>query len=200
KKPMPMAATEFMAGEINGALYVVGGNVGSATLADLNVYDPRTSEWNGLASLPKTDSDESGRFFGALGVVDGKLYVAGGWRHHPPLPTKTLLIYDPAKNTWNRGPDMPVLSGNSLARVIDGKLYVLTTSEGKFGYANYFHVYDPGAARWFPLAEAPRIHRGGAAGVIDGKFYVAGGHDLRATTAALDVYDPATKEWTPKKP
>jgi hypothetical protein len=51
-----------------------------------------------------------------------------------PLPSNFLLIYDPAKDSWKTGTALPVLSGQGVAGVLAGKLYVLTPQDG-FAYS-----------------------------------------------------------------
>jgi N-acetylneuraminic acid mutarotase len=199
KAPLPFPCFGCMAGEANGRIYVVGGSSG-ATLSDIQVYDPAKDKWDHRTPLPKIDTGDAGRYGGALGVINGKLYVAGGWRRNPPFPTKTLLIYDLGKDAWSPGKLMPLPSGDSVAGVVHGKLYVYTTGNGSDNCQSLLHVYDPGTNAWSDLASGPRKRSGvTAGGVIDGKLFVVGGHDDQKALAYLDVYDPATNKWTPKQ-
>ncbi len=188
------------AAAIDGLLYVVGGHDSRADTPVLEVYNPSTATWKSLASLPRAGSGNLGRYGGVVGVINDKIYLVGGWRISPPLPTGTLHIYDPKANSWTRGASIPVppsrLSACSAGGVIDGKLYVLTACNGHSGFFKFFHVYDPGQNRWTQLRDAPNIHADAAAGVIGGKFYVAGGGIWGNPSAALDVYDPGTNNWT----
>ncbi len=62
--------------------------------------------------------------WGAAGsVMDGKLYVAGGWTGYTPAPS--LELYDPVANTWAARADMPTARGGAGAGVVNGVLYVL---------------------------------------------------------------------------
>ena len=56
-------------------------------------------------------------------VMDGKLYVAGGWAGVSPVPT--LEAYDPVANTWAARADMPTARGGAGAGVVNGVLYVV---------------------------------------------------------------------------
>ena len=195
---MPTPRWTPQAAAIRGLLYVTGGSDGRQDLSVLEAYNPATGAWRRLAPLPRVDSGNAGRYGGAVGVIDGRLYLAGGWRVRPPLPARMLLIYDPRTNRWSRGADMPLLSGCSVSGVINRKLYVLTACDGYSGFRKRLHVYDPAANRWTERASAPNFHADGAAGVIGGKLYVAGGGVWGSPSASLDVYDPATNTWTTK--
>jgi N-acetylneuraminic acid mutarotase len=193
KAPMPTARWSAHAGVLDGMLYVVGGS-SAATLAVTEAYDPATNTWVSRAPLPRWDGGEAGRYSGAAGVIDGKLYLAGGWRRAPALPSNILQIYDPASNSWSRGANIPILSGCSVAGVIDGKLYVVTACDGYSGTRMYLHVYDPGTDSWSGGSRPPHVFYG-AAVVIEGKLYAVGGNTLSATLGTLDVYDPMTDTW-----
>jgi N-acetylneuraminic acid mutarotase len=214
KRPIPIGAPSggYMAAEVNGLIYVFGGLLHSdhpARVLDiLWQYNPGTDTWKQLEKPKKTDEGDAGRNNGALGVIDGKLYLAGGWRMKPPLPTDTLLIYDPAKNFWSTGAKMPILSGTSVGGAIGKKLYVMTACDGKGGYKKYLHVYDPETDKWGELPSPPHFHTGAGGGVIDGKFYVVGGQPgtgfedgglAPLAGADLDVYDPRTNTWQTKR-
>ncbi len=199
---MPTPRFSPHAATIDGLLYVVGGHDGRADTPVLEAYNPSTATWKSLASLPRAGSGNLGRYGGVIGVINDKIYLVGGWRISPPLPTGTLHIYDPKANSWTRGASIPVpssrLSACSAGGVIGGKLYVLTACNGHSGFFKFFHVYDPGQNRWTQLRDAPNIHADAAAGVIGGKLYVAGGGIWGNPSATLDVYDPGTNNWTTK--
>jgi N-acetylneuraminic acid mutarotase len=204
KAPMATPRTNFMTAEVGGRLYVVGGISEEGALRTVEVYDPATDQWQGRARLPNTDPFQEARYGGAIGAIDGKLYLAGGWRLIPPLPTDTLQIYDPAQDRWSLGPRMPLLSCEACAAVIDGKFYVVIGNDGYSeggGRKKFFYVYDPAVQRWSRLPDKPRARGSPAGGVIQGKLYVAGGEpEGESESDALDVYDPFTNKWEMRAP
>jgi hypothetical protein len=56
----------------------------------------------------------------AAGVIDGKLYVAGG---RPPRGSD-FAVYDPVADEWTVLPEVPTQRNHLAAAAIDGKLYV----------------------------------------------------------------------------
>jgi N-acetylneuraminic acid mutarotase len=175
-------------GEINGLIYIAGGDGGTITLPNLQVYDPAKDWWDSRRPMPKDQRGFAGRLRGAGAVINGKLYVAGGWNNNEGwrLPTETLFIYDPTTNNWGTGKppgggwtagaNMPLRSGTSIAGMIGGKLYVYTQDVGAYGFDHRrFHVYDSATNVWKEISEVTHLHRGGAGGVIGGKFYMVGG-------------------------
>jgi len=199
KTSMSAARSLAAAGVITDVLYVAGGHDGTGGTTTLQAYNPTTNTWSTLAAMPGRRYLPDG-----TGVIDGKLYVPGGWNYPDSgLPTNTLFVYDPATNQWSTGAPMPqqVLYGSAggATGVIGGKLYVTTPENGYSGYYPYLHVYDPATNAWSQLASSPNVHDLPAFGVIGSKFYVAGGGDANGTPSdKLDVYDPATNTWTTK--
>jgi Kelch motif len=88
---MPTART-FPAGAVlNGQLYVITGIVDSdPPLQTVEVYNPATDEWRAETPIP-TGRDH----LGEAGVIDGKLYVAGGWNPCFGCDIATLEVFKP---------------------------------------------------------------------------------------------------------
>jgi N-acetylneuraminic acid mutarotase len=154
--------------------------------------------WSSEAPMPGGRYQSSG-----AGVISGLLYVAGGWTMSPPLPSSSLLVYNPAMNAWSSATAMPQLSGCGQSGAIGGKLYTTTPCNGFSGYQAILQAYDPVANSWANLAQSPNGHSGGATGVIGGELYVVGGIEAQppyALVPSLDVYNPATGTWSTKAP
>jgi len=196
KKAMPSARYWAAVETINGIIYVAGGNGGSGDTSTLQAFNPETNTWTTLANMP------SGRYDGdGAGVINGQLYVAGGWTTASGLPQDTLYMYDPPSNTWTALATMPQLSGCGASGVINSKLYVTTPCNGFDGYYNYLDVFDPLTGAWTSLPQSSNAHANPAFGVINGKFYVAGGvNDSSVIANALEVYDPLANTWTTLAP
>lgn len=176
-------------------VYVIGGNDGTRDTADLQRYDPATNSWSLLAPLP------AGRYSGDGAVVlNGKIYLPGGWTTSPPLPWSTLFIYDIATNVWSTGAAMPSLSACGNTVVLGGKLYVMTPCNGYAGYTAYLYAYDPLTNAWTGLPSSPHVHSSGVAAAMNGKIYLAGGFDGSASATWLDIYDPLTNSWSAGAP
>jgi len=192
KKAMPLARSSPAVESINGIVYVAGGlNVHEQ--ASLQTYNPTANTWTIKSSMP------AGRYSGdGAGVINGQLYVAGGWDNTSTfLPHNTLFVYDPASDTWATKSPMPQLSGCGATGVISSKLYVTTACNGFSGYVGLLDIYDPSTDTWTSLANSNDQHSEPAFGVINSKFYVAGGiNNSGVVTSTLEVYNPVTNTWT----
>ena len=181
-------------------LYVIGGRNPSSTaascsggLSKVQAYDATANTWRTKAPFPAPIQLTNG-----AGVIDGKIYITGGCTGFKNYSGWTWM-YDPGSNTWTRKRPMPVDTYNGVSGVIQGKLYVLSSCDGQEDCGNFsnlfFGRYDPATDAWteLPLPPSKSHHQSGAAAVIGGKLYVAGG---AAFTQAVEVYDPATNQWS----
>ncbi|MBI2935263.1 MAG: hypothetical protein HYY31_00400 [Chloroflexi bacterium] len=204
--PMPTARFGLMVASIGELLFAVGGHNGTSDTPALEMYTPGTDTWTPRAPMPDLGDGNPGRYLGTAVVIDGKLYVAGGWRTSPPLPTNSLLVYDPAADAWSTAATINVgsrtsLSGCSAGGGINRKFYLFTACDGLGGYVKDFRVYDPDTNTWSNLPAPPNFHESPGAAVIGGKLYVVGGRDASETpTAVLDVYDPVANSWATGAP
>lgn len=158
--PMPTARYAPAAGVINGKLFVVSGAVKSNSppytrFTVVEAYDPVTNSWStNYAPIPL------GVNASASGVINGKLYVAGGqtgWElAGPPGNVTNLQVYDPVANIWSNAVPMPFASSSVCGGVINGQLYVAGgTTPDNYSVTNALRVYDPVANAWSRKAPMP---------------------------------------------
>ncbi|HNW91886.1 MAG TPA: hypothetical protein PKM88_03135 [bacterium] len=155
--PLPTPRYGAAAAVIDGKIYVVGG--AGADLRSgapghrrnlyfgvLEIFDPATGRWTAGAEMPTP------RACTMTGVIDGRLYVAGGFVDRSGF----------GYGRRNLTGDAPGEDEMAALRVVES--------------------YDPASDSWRserPLAK-PR-NRGGAA-VLDGTLYLVGGCDLSGAT------------------
>lgn len=186
--PMPVALGEVAAGVIGKTMYMVGEGSNKTLALDL-----ATGTWRqDLAVRPYAVHHH------AAEVVNGMLYLIGGLES----AAGKVQIYDPAKNSWSIGADMPFAAGSAASAVIGGKIYVAGGIVGA-GTTNRAAVYDPATNKWTELAPMPAGRNHAAAATDGSKLYVAGGRgpgsgDMNVVANgynSLQVYDPATNTW-----
>jgi N-acetylneuraminic acid mutarotase len=188
RAPMPILSACGVAGVINNKLYVTTSCNGYSGLRNfLHVYDPATDSWTQLPNSPNIHGEGP-----AGGVINGKLYVAGGidqeWTDHPG---NALDVYDPATNTWTTKTPMPTNRYDIAGGIMHGKLYAAGGYNGTT-ILNTVEAYDPSTNTW--SAQAPMLtNRYIASGsVINNNFYVAGGINSGAVLASVEVYAPTS--------
>jgi N-acetylneuraminic acid mutarotase len=128
---------------IDGKLYAAGGMTyefvdapEAHPWAELDVYDPTTNTWITKASMP------GARYGGVAGVLNSKLYVAGGMKTDPS-PVSTLQVYNPATNLWATRVDMPTPRAGVGGAVAQGKLYVLGGIDSSSNVVKTNEAYNP---------------------------------------------------------
>ena len=156
------------------------------------------------------------RWSAASGVVDGKIYMIGGFEQPSETDAQssygvsTIEVYDPVRDTWDttKAP-MPTARGHmEFTAVVDNKIYVIGGSagghEGNFWTGlNCNESYDPHTDLWdTTLTPMPTARLETSTAVVDGKIYVFGGitdyPDWQAINT-LEVYDPLTDTWDTTK-
>jgi hypothetical protein len=113
-----------------------------------------------------------------MGVISGKLYVAGGYNVQG-RETAALHVYDPATNTWAARTRMPTARGEAASGVIGGKLYV-AGGRSAAGELSVVEAYDPSTNTWTSSAPMPAPRSGLAGGVAkdatgQAKLFAVGG-------------------------
>jgi N-acetylneuraminic acid mutarotase len=184
----------------NGKLYLLGGR----GVKSVDEYDPKKDSWTTLVKSPIEMSH-----FQAVTFKD-EIYVlgafTGGYPHEIPIPN--IYIYNPAKNEWRKGPEIPEnrRRGAAGAFVLNDKIYMVCgIQDGHWdGHVTWFDVYNPQTDKWETLADAPRPRDHVQVAVADNKLYVAGGRlstaridqVLNRTVKEVDVYDFKSGKWT----
>jgi N-acetylneuraminic acid mutarotase len=183
---------------VGGIIYAAGGLVSSGPVTDLRAYDPATNSWTTKASMPTPR-------YGAVAVaMGGLLYVVGG-SNATGGSMSTTEVYNPATDSWTTLAPTWYPHAAAAAAAIGGTLYVV----GRAGDDNRpaggeLEAYDPATNTWTLKANMPTARWGAAAGVIDGLMYVVGGANGRSgvigESAAVEVYNPATDQWSARAP
>ncbi len=137
---LPIAVNHNAAAVVAGKLYSFGAGAGQ-TFA----YDPNNNSWAARAS-----SHYVHRGTAAVGVINGKIYVAGG---EGTPSQRELEVYDPVANTWTVKAPMSVPRNHTAGGVINGKFYVVGGRAGPSTDA--LEVYNPQTNTWSTLASMP---------------------------------------------
>ncbi|MBI4324658.1 MAG: hypothetical protein HY674_05285 [Chloroflexi bacterium] len=130
----------------------------------------------------------------AAGVIEGKLYVAGG-NGAGNLITAILEVYDPATDIWSTRQPMPTALTHLGGAVLNGKLYVLGGHTGS-SHANTVFVYEPTSNTWTSKAPMPVGLSSVMAAVINDRIYLEG-VEFDGTYHFL-IYNSASDTWTHK--
>ena len=165
---MPAPRYQMAAGYYNGKIYLAGGtSTNNSAQTNLWEYDPIANTWN--ASRLSIPLAAAGSYFG---IINGHLYLAGGFQDPFGNGGKILYDYDIAHDSWTRRADL--LHNHSVvsSAVADGRLRIIggfyDTEAGDIGES-----YDPRSDTW---SEEPSFTKQSlAATAIGSTLFAAGG-------------------------
>jgi N-acetylneuraminic acid mutarotase len=182
--PGPRAGHALVA--VQGKLYAVGG----ATAA-VDVYDLAERRWTRLAG-----SAELARFGAAAVEHEGELYLIGG--RLGEAASARVDAYDPVRDAWRNGPDLPAPRAGLAAAVVDGQLHVLGGSNAAgLDAANDHWVLNADGMGWGSAPELPAPRADFAAAAADGRLVIVGGgagggfYGPFTAAPAVDLFEPA---------
>ena len=164
----------------------------------LSTVSPATEDtWTFKNPIP------TGRGFTSGAVLDGKIYVIGGFLSHTSITTANEM-YDPATDQWTVMEPMPQARCGHATCTCNGKIYVLGgLHPNAYAYAkNNIYEYDPQTDTWTQKANMPyRIAAPGIA-VLNDTIYLIGGTTNYYTPPIKTVmaYEPVTETWSEKAP
>jgi len=174
---MPTARNGAPTAAVDGIIYVTGG-WNSFHRTAVEAYDPTTNSWSA-----RPDRPYPGQTNGAVGVIGGTMYIAGGT--DCCVEVNTLDAYTPATNTWTAKASMPTTRQLAAGGVIDGVFYVAgglnSVGAGPHGIFGTLEAYDPTSNTWTAKATMPTARSAPAGAVLGNKFYVLGGSDGTTT-------------------
>ncbi len=153
--------------------YAIGGAAQQTALADVHEYDPQTDTWVSRTPMPEP------RAVGGSAVVNGKIYVMGGsdtafWNG---TPGAAVLIYDPKKDRWSKGADMPTPRLGLGVAAVGGLIYAVGGSNHGLGIfsSRIVERYDPAKDQWKRVADLPEERDFLSAVALNGRLYAVGG-------------------------
>ena len=111
----------------------------------------------------------------ASAVLDGKLYVAGGFGNPRGQVLDAFTVYDPATDTWTELAKLPESRHHGALAALDGRLYLTGGGVESFAPRANTWRYDPATDHWTALESMPAPRRAHAAVAVGGLIYVIGG-------------------------
>jgi N-acetylneuraminic acid mutarotase len=214
--PMPRPLNHVNAAVSSGKIYVLGGladaDDGSRAwnaVRDSWVYDPKTNKWDAISPMPEGEERGSA----AIGVYDGKIYLAGGMRtlqlegERLQDTVDTVSIYDTRRERWITVPEgarkIPGGRDHAGAGVVGDKFYVLGGRDhGQNNVKDTVFILDLRNVQrgWVTSSARMPTPRGGvAAGVVGKHIYTFGGEGNQELESGVfdstEVYNTATDSW-----
>ncbi|KAL6553165.1 hypothetical protein OROGR_007007 [Orobanche gracilis] len=169
-----------------GVLYVCGGVVSDVD-CPINLvlkYDARKNKWNLMRKMI------TARSFFASGIIDGMVYVAGGFSTDLS-ELNSAEVLDPNNELWKPITSMGTNMTSYDSAVLGGKLLVTEGWFWPFYVVPRGQIYDPLSNNWENMAVGLREGWTGSSVVIDGHLFVVTEHER----TKVKVYDSGNDSW-----
>ncbi|MCP4709585.1 MAG: hypothetical protein GY869_13240 [Planctomycetes bacterium] len=135
------------------------------------------------------------------GVIDGKIYVAGGYQGTDWSGSflDSVEEYDPGNDSWIFKTPIPTPRARLDGAVVNSKLYAIGGTNSSRTVVGIVEEYDPSTDTWATKTPMPTARKNLSCNTVNGKIYAISGRDN--SDFILDVveeYDPETDDWTTK--
>lgn len=205
KRDMPTLRERFTTAVVDGKIYVIGGiavdkRLGKQVITGLvEVYDPLTNRWEKRADMLTEREPTNAE------VVDGKIYVLGGYilRQGGNLAarfTRSIEEYNPKTDKWRKLPEMPMLKGWFASVVVDSEIYTIggVSLEHKIQRIDTVDVYNPRDNSW-RVGQPITIAKTTTPTVANDTIYLFGGIlDQGGFSPIVEAFDTGFLAVTPK--
>jgi len=129
RQTMPTPRNHMFVGVVGGKVYVIGGRVGSMSVATgsttdlVEEYDIAADRWGAVKLRMPTPRDG-----GVVGVYQNRIYVAGGQSITAinNSVSRALEAYDPASNSWLSFPNLPQARHGQGGGVIGNRFHIVS--------------------------------------------------------------------------
>lgn len=107
RQPMSLARGWHCMASLDHLIYAIGGSDDHEDTTErfdilrVESYDPRRGQWTQVAPLLMPNSEAG------LAVWAQRIYVLGGYSWESMAFSRVTQVYNPDKDTWTRGPDLP---------------------------------------------------------------------------------------------
>lgn len=142
------------------------------------------------------------RTYPCAAVVDGKIYVIGGYvTVGVPGTVDAVEVYNPANDTWQTPTTTGTYTprGGASASVVGSKIYVIGGQDNSGTAVNTVEVFDTKTNTWSKPTVAGAFtarHRHVAGVIFDKLIVVAGGQGASSYDVSLQVFDTETNSWS----
>ncbi len=210
--PVPVSNAAVASGLIDGEAWVFSAlgidstRRWSGITRQAHAWSAGSARWRSLPDVP----GPVGRLAATAQIVRGRLFVFGGYTVDSAGAERSVAsvdIFEPRRNLWSRGSDMPVAVDDAVSVVYRDSLIYLISGWHDTDNVQLVQMYDAVRNAWFPAS--PIVGRGvfGHSGGIAGNtiVYVDGAVKQDSATkyvleqqvwiGTIDTKNPSVIDW-----
>jgi uncharacterized repeat protein (TIGR03803 family) len=137
----------------------------------------------------------------AVGLVNGNVYIVGGFETNGGSPVGNNQVYNPTTNAWTTAAAIPTPVYGAASAVVGPNLYVIGGYEGSSATpTNLVQVYNSNTNAWSTAAAMPTA-RGSVTAVLEaGAIYALGGNGSTPQLNNVEQFVSSTATWTEEAP
>ena len=165
-----------------------------------------TNTETGIGKWVQKSSMGTPRFDFSSEVVNGKIYVLGGFTADNYHTTASAEGYDPKSNQWEKSGSLSSPRTAMQTVVLGGKIYAIggivnskTAPNGVTDTADA-ERYDPASGKCAMLKSMHTDRQYHRLASVGGKIYAIGGSAGSSVLSSVEEYDPASNTWAEKTP
>jgi hypothetical protein len=171
--PLPV----FLAGSSvwNGKIYSFGGTSSAGKSAKLYVFDTVLQTWTVLADMPEAKETKGE-------IINGKLYVIGGFNSAFPAYSTSIDCYDIQTNTWSHLMDMPNANSANATSAYENKIWII----GDYTNQNFVGYYDVLTNQFVSIQSNIIARRHAGTIALNNNLYAFGGVQTPLASSSLN--------------
>jgi N-acetylneuraminic acid mutarotase len=192
---LPVRLHHANAAVVGDDIWVVGFLTGLGFVPDGRMYryDRADDAWSEQGRMP----DGRDRGASAVGVLRGRIYVAGGLRG---AAVRDFSTFDPDTGMWEALPPLPNNADHVVGGAVGGVFYVAGGRNRRIAtHTAELWAFNPDVGTWESRPDMPTSRAGHAAAVLNGGLYVFGGEGYEGHPSEVhdqaEVFEPATGRW-----
>jgi N-acetylneuraminic acid mutarotase len=185
---------------LNGMIYAIGGQDGNnRVLNTVECYNPKTDNWVFIKPMTRA------RLAASTGVIDGKLYTAGGYGESIRRPIlDTVECFNPKKNKWQFKNKLRFPRGHASIVTVNDKLYLCGGVTKSFVNHNSvissvpsIDVYNKEQDVWEHCSDMVTARHSAGTASVGSLIYIIGGATTQYNRIfrSVECFDTDTKTW-----
>ena len=194
----PACHTDVLAPD--GRVLLIGGFLDSYS-NDVDIYDPDAGPvgtWSPGPDLPYSREGHT-----ATALPNGAILITGGSRFLVGPVADTFVLDPPYDGTWAETASLSrARSGHTATRLLDGRVLIVGGYDDNSDLLANVEIVTLSSTsptqvdieEVAPMFVARSMHTAGL--LPDGRVIVVGGDTPEGPTAATEIYDPVTNEWS----